>query len=277
MKNRFLLFVVVSIIVPSASARAERAAKFGFQITGGPSYLVGADLNTTRIAFDDLINSGQMGRFNLGGEVGAEFLVFLAPETALSFGGVYITGAHEDARTFSNGSLRTQDVLDTDLRGYAVLAGVNHQLAAEGRWKLEIRAGVGYYRARWKEIWTTSEDVGTTVLESTASGSGLGLHGGLTAAFRVSGGFALIAEAGGRWVEPSGFEGSAIYSASGNTEESFGTLYFYEYESTKGKWLPWIAVMDRAPSEKWSQVRRDREAKIGFTGASFRLGFRLTL
>jgi hypothetical protein len=272
------LFIPVSfLVVLFAASSVEGAGKFGFQFTGGPAYLLGTDLNATRIAFDDLISSGKMGRFNLSGEVGAEFLVFLSPETALSFGGVYITGGREDARIFSNGSLRTQDVLDTDLRGYAVLAGVNHQLAAEGRWKLEIRAGVGYYRARWTETWTTSEDVGTTVRESTASGSGLGFHGGLTAAFRVSGGFALIAEAGGRWIEPSGFEGSASYTASGSPEETFGTLYFYEYESTKGKWLPWITVMDRAPSEKWSQVRRDREAKIGFTGVSFRLGFRVTL
>jgi hypothetical protein len=278
MKSRVLLSAAALIVgLIFVSSMAAGAVKFGFQLTGGPTYLVGADLNATRIAFDDYISPGRMGRFHLGGEAGAEFLVFLSPETALSFGAGYVTGASLDGRTFSGGAGRTQDTMDTNLRAYAVLAGVLQKIAAEGRWGLEIRAGAGYYRGRWTEIWTTVQEIGSTVSESTASGSGLGIHGGLTAAFQVSPGFALIAEAGGRWIDPKGFEGSVNYTASGDSEETVGTLYFYEYESAKGKWTPWIAVMDRTPIEKWSEIRRDREAKIGFTGLSFRLGFRVRL
>jgi hypothetical protein len=274
MKHTQLSLIVVLLLgCLAASTPAQAEIKFGFRVLGGGAYLPAGDLNATRGGFD---MDGHMSRIRLGADLTAELVLSLSPSFGLTVGSGFISATRTSELRLSE----NMDRLDTSARAIPLRIGVYYIFSSRGPWDLSIQGDVGYFLSHWEETWAWSfsdQDQiysGSTVQE--ADSNGIGLQGSLAVAYRISPRFALVGEVFGRWADLKGFEGNAVYTASGYREELNGKLYYYDWED-EGKLYPWIEILDRVPREIWDDIANDREAVISFSGFGVRLGFKFAL
>jgi hypothetical protein len=265
--------VVVGFLLP---AQAEAQLRFGFKAYGGLNMLNGGDLNAGAEGWFDFwdyfatafgnATDGEFSPAKLGLNFGGEILVMFTPNMGVGLGAGMLSAAKESVMEWSNASYNGEFTHTVKASAIPIRLSFYYMFPAGSKMNVFFNAGAGYYlaKANYKFVMTSSGSSPTT-MEHDASGGGIGFHGGLGLEYALSPMFGIVAELMGRFASVGGLEGE---QRNGTIDE--GTLYYLE-ANLGTQSFPLIGVYDTKPSG--SGISDAREAKVGFTGFSFVIGF----
>jgi hypothetical protein len=250
-----------------------------FTVWGGGGFSAIGDLNTGAQGLADFyaaqINQAAdqtVSPARAGLQFGGEFGIPISPGFFLAVGAEYLFGAKESVLAFGPnapqaGSFTVKPRFST-LPVYVSLVYYPVEY-------FYVKAGAGYFFARAKYQYLFSYDKTIRDWQGEARAQGLGLLGGF--GFDVSFGerFGLIAEVIGRYAHLAGFKGTGTFLAEGMTESisEEGLLYAFDSRTSNQTSYPQVFIRSKIPAE--GGVENAREAKVDFSGISFRVGFKV--
>ncbi|MBA7603665.1 hypothetical protein ES703_10780 [subsurface metagenome] len=277
MKKRSSILIIclsLILILPGLS----QAERIGIKLSGGTSYLVVGDPNASLKGLADFLKDwasgggetieGDIKKIHFGLDLEGDVIFYLTPRFGISLGSGYIygqKGVEENkiafmGQTFSDGM---------KVSAIPVRLGVYYYLPLSSRIRFFLNGGVGYYFAKWSETYRNEIPVGVIARDQKAKANGVGFHGGVGFELNLVSHIALVFEGQGRYVKIGGFEGEK------DPGVEKGTLYYFEYQIfADGDWYPMINILEQEPVGIF--VRNIREAKVDFSGFTFRAGIKIT-
>jgi hypothetical protein len=285
---------VFSIFFLCSAARGQ-GLKFGFKFTGGINYqLIGdgdAILRGYKAYTDDFLNTAGSGYtldqsiFPLVNHFGFEFdgdvILYFTPQFGISLGTGYIRGGTlfgSGNQVISSSSTKETDNNDVAASAVPIKVGIYYTFssifAPQGKSSSYVFAGIGLYSASYSHIENYTYQTYYDNFTQKATSSGVGFYAGWGGESWINPNFAFIYELSGRYANIGGFSGTWQDNNNGTTSSGSGKLYYYELSSA-GNWYPWASVLADAPSG--SGYRNVREAKIDFSGVSFKVGIKINI
>jgi opacity protein-like surface antigen len=265
-RSSILIICISLILILPGLSQAER---FGIKLTGGINYLEVGDPNASLKGFSDLMKDlaifwgvtgeGEIEQIHSGLDLEGDVIFYLSPRFGISLGSGYIHGNKvKDANKVILSGLTY--AYGMKMSAIPVRLGIYYSLPMSSRIRIFLNGGVGYYFAKWSESidWMAS----TTDQETKASG--IGFHGGVGLEFKLVSPIAFILEGQGRHVKIGGFEGKKLDFIE-------GTLNYYESQIL-GNWYPKVDIIDGLMP---IGIRNLREAKVDFSGFTFRAGIKI--
>jgi hypothetical protein len=271
--------------------------KLGFKFTAGINYQFVGDGNASLIGEQQVIydslnalgtNSGySQDQFmhswvsHFGYEFDADVILYITPQFGISLGTGYVRGGtlfgSGDA-IISTPSSKETNSFDISASAIPIKVGVYYNLssvvAPRGKSSAYVFAGLGLYLASF----SSSQDYTFKTLYSNYSfqskANGIGLYAGWGGESWVSRNFALIYEISGRYAKIGGFTGNWQYNNNGAKYSGSGKVYYFE-RLYKGNWYEWTELETDAPSG--AGFKNVREAKIDFSGFSFKFGWKISI
>lgn len=144
-----------------------------------------------------------------------------------------------------------------------------------------VRAGIGYYIGKSQYTVRQDEKIGDVsfaweTVKGESSANAFGFHGGLGLEFNFSEKVSFFLEGIGKHAVLKNWDVETQYSHyQGESFKETGTWYYYEeYEGMTGKYYKNIGVHNQEPSAWY--LRNVREAKISYSGISFRTGIKIS-
>ena len=261
----FIIYLSLLLLFP----RLIKAERFGIKLTGGINYLEVGDPNLSLKGFADrfedlaiywgVSGEGEIEKIRYGLDLEGDVILYLTPRFGISLGSGYIYGTK--AKDANKVILLGQTyAYGMKMSAIPVRLGVYYYLPLSSRSRFFLNGGVGYYFAKWSE--SIDWDASTSPQEAKASG--IGFHGGVGYELRLVSSISIVLEGQGRYVKIGEFKGKKLDSIE-------GTLCYYESQML-GKWYPRVDVIDGLTP---IGVRNIREAKVDFSGFTFRAGIKI--
>ena len=281
-KKGFVLVVclLLLLLLPGLS----KAEKFAVKFSGGMNYLVVGDPNASLKGLADFLRDqtslgdktfeGEFKKIHFGLDLDGDVIVYLTPRFGISLGSGYIYGmkGKDINKIISGGQTFTKEV---KVSAIPVRLGVYYSLPLSSRTRFILNGGVGYYFAKWSEAYRNEWSGGwfTTIQEAKASG--IGFHGGVGFELNLVSHIALVLEGQGRYAKIGGFEGDSEFRAfiPGWESSTEGSLYYFEWYPWTYNWYPMVDISGKEPSG--DRIRNVREAKVDFSGFTFRVGIKI--
>jgi hypothetical protein len=268
-----LLGVLSLILAPSAM----NAGQFSFRLFGGGGYLSGGDLNKGLQGWEDFYtglydynySAEKTGSFNpvhLGFNFGGDVVFRLNSNWAVGLGTEFLEAKKTTNILFQSPAKTWDWEYYGKLSAVPLILSVFYFLPLDDKFTLEFHAGLGYYFAKTQlDSRTKGSETDTYIIDAKANG--LGFHGGVGLEMKLASNVSLLVEAAGRYASISGFTGNVTMGGGGGWD---GTLYYFEGTTSYFGNYSYIDLNISAPSgEAFTTVR---EAKIDFSGLSFRVG-----
>ena len=281
-KKGFVLVVCLVLIL--LLPRLSKAEKFGVKLSGGMNYLLVGDPNASlkgladflkdQASLGDDIPEGEFKKIRFGLNLEGDVIFYLTPRFGISLGSGYIYGMKggDINKIISGGQTFTKEV---KVSAIPVRLGVYYSLPLSSRTRFFLNGGVGYYFAKWSEAYRNEWSGGwfTTIQEAKASG--IGFQGGVGFELNLVSHIAIVFEGQGRYAKIGGFEGDSEFRASipGWDSSTEGSLYYFEWQPWTENWYPMVDMSEEEPSE--DRIRNVREAKVDFSGFTFRVGIKI--
>ncbi len=203
---------------------------------------------------------------------GAEVLVPLSPQFALSAGAEYYGASRASTVTFGSSAAITAFGATPEFRAIPVKLGLVYSPARFFYGKIGFLAAfakAGYdYRV-------TYADKSTEQWTGQATATGLGFFGGLGLDLEISPRFAFIAELSAQSAKIKGFSGTDTHQKStlAEPETQKGRLYAFVAQPHPDQSFPLVFVRDKLPTEAF--VANPREASLDLTGLALKAGFKI--
>lgn len=281
-KKGFVLVVCLVLIL--LLPRLSKAEKFGVKLSGGMNYLLVGDPNASlkgladflkdQASLGDDIPEGEFKKIRFGLNLEGDVIFYLTPRFGISLGSGYIYGMKggDINKIISGGQTFTKEV---KVSAIPVRLGVYYSLPLSSRTRFFLNGGVSYYFAKWSEAYRNEWSGGwfTTIQEAKASG--IGFQGGVGFELNLVSHIAIVFEGQGRYAKIGGFEGDSEFRASipGWDSSTEGSLYYFEWQPWTENWYPMVDMSEEEPSG--DRIRKVREAKVDFSGFTFRVGIKI--
>ncbi len=255
----------------------SKAERFGIKLTGGINYLEVGDPNASLKGFADFLKDfasgggetieGDFKKIHFGLDLEGEVVFYLTPRFGISVSSGYIygnKGVEENKIAFMN-----QTCSDgMKVSAIPVRLGVCYYLPLSSRIRFFFNGGVGYYFAEWSENYRYEINSNVSTRDQKAKASGIGFHSGVGLELKFVPHIVFIFEGQGRHIKIGGFKGE---------RDSAGlemNLYYFEQQILGS--LDWYPRVDLWPYEPFgAQIRNVREAKVDFSGFTFRAGIKI--
>jgi hypothetical protein len=261
----------------------SKAEKFSLKLSGGMNYLAVGDPNASLKGLADFLKD----QASQGGEIPegefkeihfvlnweGDVVVYLTPRFGISFGSGYILGKKgKDVNKIIIGQTFTDEV---KVSAIPVKLGVYYSLPLSSQARFFLNGGVGYYFAKWSEAYRNEWSGGFFSSDQKAKASGIGFYGGVGFELNLVSHIAFVLEGQGRYAKIGGFKGDEEFKAfvPGWNSSTKGKLYYFEYLPWTYKWYPMIHIFEEEPSG--DGIRNVREAKVDFSGFTFRAGIKI--
>jgi opacity protein-like surface antigen len=296
---RKLLLKIIVILLPAlsigyqafAGQPQKRELRFQLKLTGGMSSLAAGDWNTymdqaTRIE-RDLGNlrgnevQGEFGKIRIGPEIECEFIVAFTSGISVGIGTGKVWGmqGEDSSRIFIKSQAGQVDMThETKMSAVPLTLSVSYAFPVLPRVKAFAVAGLGYYFARWSDIYT-HQLIGAWQerTEQSAKGRGIGVHGGAGLEYDILNNMSVVFQASGRYAKINELKGKYDYVNSGGWADFYtGTLHYYEQDLTY-MGLDWYSVVKILKEPLESPAYRNlRKASLDFSGFRLELGLKIT-
>lgn len=264
----------------------SKAEKFSIKLSGGMNYLEVGDPNAflkglsdflkDQASLDGSIPEDEFKKIHFGLDLEGDVVVYLTPRFGISFGSGYILGKKgKDVNKiiYIGGRTFTEEV---KVSAIPVKLGVYYSLPLSSQARFFLNGGVGYYFAKWYDAYRTEWSIGWWTTYQKARASGIGFHGGVGFELNLVSNIAFVLEGQGRYAKIGGFKGDEEdkYYPSPTEFSSKGKLYYFEWFPWTDKWYPMINILEEEPSG--DRIRNVREAKVDFSGFTFRAGIKIS-
>jgi len=283
MKNKIVWLVLAFFcLLPVLSG----AATVKLIIKGGLNYSSIGDWNTYLQYWDGYNKryysqhgytaTGGLNPLHFGPAIEAELRLNIAPRLAVSIGVEYLIAQHPAEEMPLTGKAPDGQVVSSrddisKLSAIPLKITLAYYPLESGRFKAFVKAGAGYYFARFRE--TTIFDAAlSSNFERTqgANSGGIGFHGGLGVEIGMGGPLSFLAELEARHAKISGFEGNGTWKeASGASGNWSGRLYYYEW--LQSEWTTFVFIEEKEPAGV--NYRNVRDAAVDFSGVALKAGF----
>lgn len=227
------------------------------KLSVGPGHLAVGDTNDFLSYLGSSFGTGQgFDTFHGGMDAAAELIYFLNPRLGIGLG-VGFTGANLDDNTvvLSNATLTRSYSYDTEIDCIPVVLDIHYLVSNRKKLSLYLHGGVAYCFASWSQVYNLNFDyTGSNYrywyrTSSKATARGVGVHAGVSLAFRISKPFTLVIEALGRYAPIGNFSGEKTFAGSqyeDSDEPIRGTLYYFEYyDHYSGEWVKSLDLTGR--------------------------------
>ena len=219
-------------------------------------------------------SEGDFKKIHIGLDLEGDAVVYLTPRFGISFGSGYILGKKgKDVNKIIIGGQTFTDELKVS--AIPVKLGVYYSLPLSSHARFFLNGGVGYYFAKWSEAYRNEWSGNWWTTDQKARASGIGFHGGVGFELNLASNIAFVLEGQGRYAKIGGFKGdeeNKIYSPPMESSEK-GKIYYFEWFPWTDNWYPMIDLSDEEPSG--DRIRNVREAKVDFSGFTFRAGIKI--
>jgi len=157
-----------------------------------------------------------------------------------------------------------------------VKLGVYYFLPLFSQARFFLNGGLDYYFAKWYEAYRNEWSGGWFSTDQKAKANGIGFHGGVGFELNLVSNIALVLEGQARYAKIGGFKGDKENKAfiPGWGSSAKGKLYYFEWFPWTYKWYPTIDISEEEPSG--DGIRNVREAKVDFSGFTFRAGIKIS-
>jgi opacity protein-like surface antigen len=277
MKRMVCILAILGLIGLCLPAQSQAQSKFSIRLSGGLNMLDGGDLNTGAEGLFDFwdalvrglgnTTSGVFSAANLGLNFGGDFIFKFNENMGVGLGAGMLSASKESVMSFSNPGGHGDFTHKVTASAVPLRLSFFYYLPVGSTMNVVFNAGLGYYLAKANYLLTVTGGGTTVTMESDASGSGLGFHGGLGLEIALMPNLGILVDLSGRFASFGGFEGKEI--DNGATAVS-GKLYAYDLSSTLGNFHV-IVIDNTLPSGVG--ISHAAEAKVSFTGFSFVAGF----
>ena len=168
-----------------------------------------------------------------------------------------------------------------EVRAVPIRLGVLYTLPPNRSLKVVVNGGLGFYPTdfllNWRfDVVNSGSVTRATEVDTQASGTGVGYHGGVAVEFSLVERIGVFFEGQGTYAKVDGLEGSAegTFSYRPSTTED-GTLYYSELEATGSldRNLPIISLANEPPS--FDGLTGVREAEVNLNGVRLMGGVRI--
>jgi hypothetical protein len=264
----------------------SKAEKFSLKLSGGMNYLAIGDPNAYLKGLSDflkdqasigeviIIPEGDFKNIHIGLDLEGDVIVYLTPRFGISLGSGYILGkkGKDENKIIIGGQTFTEEV---KVSAIPVKLGVYYFLPLSSRARFFLNGGVGYYFAKWSDGYRNEWTGNWWNTDQKARASGIGFNGGVGFELNLVSHIALVLEGQGRYAKIGGFKGDKEIKIYSPPADSFakGKLYYFEYFPWTYKWYPMINILEEEPSG--DKIRNVREAKVDFSGFTFRAGIKI--
>jgi hypothetical protein len=204
-----------------------------------------------------------------------DVVVYMTPRFGISLGSGYILGKKgKDVNKIVISQTFTDEV---KVSAIPVKLGVYYSLPLSSQARFFLTAGVGYYFAKWSEAYRNEWDTGWWTIDQKATARGIGFHGGVGFELNVVSHVAFVLEGQGRYAKIGGFKGDkdGKYYPPPTEYSTKGKLYYFEYLPWTENWYPKIYISKE--EQAGDRIRNVREAKVDFSGFTFRAGIKIKL
>jgi hypothetical protein len=264
----------------------SKAKKFSLKLSGGMNYLAVGDPNASLKGLADflkdqaslgeiiIIPEGDFKKIHFGLDLEGDVIVYLTPRFGISLGSGYILGkkGKDVNKIIIGGQTFTEEV---KVSAIPVKLGVYYSLPLSSQTRFFLNGGVGYYFAKWSDAYRNEWTGNWWTKDQKARASGIGFHGGVGFELNLVSHIVFVLEGQGRYAKIGGFKGDKENKIHSPPMESSvkGKLYYFEWFPWTYKWYPMIDLSDEEPSG--DKIRSVREAKVDFSGFTFRAGIKI--
>ncbi|MBN1938881.1 MAG: outer membrane beta-barrel protein [Candidatus Aminicenantes bacterium] len=280
-----LLLIPVLVAVSAAETRVS------FHLSGGLNYAAGGDITRglkgqSAFLLDEFGAEGELASPIWGFQVNGELLYHFTDHFALGIGAGYFE--HMKQTQASYPILGLIDVRETVTPKYKVIpitANLHYSFPWFGPVSLDLYAGAGVYLTgldfSYRQDFSVLGFNGSGVYDFNASKAGFGVQGGLNVEWVIDPKFSILLALSGRVASVSGFTGDWSETLAGDifenqkTTGSGGQIWFYEW-NTGGLVYDQIIFGEEEPVAD-SEVTNVRPARLGLTGFTAALGFKIKL
>ena len=235
---------------------------------------------------DAEIQRGKVEPVHWGFEYGGDVIIHFTSRFGIGVGVSRLEASQASEIVASNplfSSLEFQIFNTLEVRAVPIRLGVFYTLPASNRLNVILNAGVGFYPTDFLWNWrfdnvTAGSVTRATDVDTQASGTGVGYHGGVVVEFALVERVGVFFEGQGTYVKVGGLDGTAegTYSYRSPTTED-GTIYYGELEAgpTTGldSTLPMIGLSNEPPS--FDGLTGVREAEVNLGGVRLIGGVRI--
>lgn len=285
MRKRISVLVICLLLILLLPV-LSKAEKFGIKLLGGMNYLVFGDPNASLKGLADFLKDqaslgdetveGEFKKIHFGLEFEGDVVFYITPRFGISLGSGYIYGKKgKDVNKIAilGGQTFTDEV---EVSAIPVKLGAYYSLPLSSRVGFFLKGGVGYYFAKWSDNYRNEWGDNWITSNQKANASGIGFHGGVGLEFKLISNIAFVLEGQGRYAKIGGFKGDKedkfFIPTLGSSEE--GKLYYFEWLPWTENWYPMIQIYEEEPSSG-DRIRNIREAKVDFSGFTFRAGIKI--
>lgn len=295
LRAALLLFFFSSVGMGQASGLEK---KVSLKFSMGYGKVAPGDLNTFGESFDDRFDDltagwlgTKRGEFKpveeWGVEYGAEFLLNLTPNWALSFGFGYTQRSEGSLFNIEDEAIGSYGAyVNSKLVVYPYSLNLHLFLPITSSLKVFVNSGAVLYYGRINlNFWTDYDEPGVLTYteegEVTAKSRSFGFHGGLGFEFSVNSFLFLFVEGKGRSGKLKSWKGWLSYTLYGGMigfekRTSSGTAWHCEqYDPGLGEWYTMIKVSEDYPVRP--DIRNARDLEVDLTGLSISAGIRIKL
>jgi len=275
--------LVLAALFLAGPSAARGQTVFSIKLCGGLNSLSGGELNDgLQGRMDFMSDFGAWLGYSARGAfvpVGAAYsaegdIIFdLTPFLAVGLGVGYIENREARTEIVLSHPVLPQATLRENPKVTAVplRASLYVSFRLSRTLNLMIQAGGAYYLTKLSSIYRLEEGDEWEQTEISASGGGLGFHGGLGLEVRLASNLSFILEGTGRYVKVGDFTGTTTDMNSygmGDTEE--GDLYYFVFDTPPLGSYPTLTVSDTEPSGYG--IRDVRRAKVDLSGFTVQAG-----
>jgi hypothetical protein len=202
------------------SPDAFKGIGLSVKLAGGMSFFGGGDIDTgVKGAFDSYLAQAQASGYTIqstnpnpltqGPEGGVDLIFSLNPKFGIGVGGSFLKTQPSSTFRFAENSVYYQTFWDTPaitVFGFRVEAYYN--IALSPRLGVSLHGGPAYFHAAYDYDRTYNTSAVEDNLVQTATGSTLGLHGGVSLALSISARVAFVVDIRGRFARFTDLQGT---------------------------------------------------------------------
>ncbi|NOR53216.1 MAG: outer membrane beta-barrel protein [Candidatus Aminicenantes bacterium] len=300
-----LVFSMVFLIrIVYSEEREKFKPRFSLKITGGLAYMslgdINENLNTESILANraerfwqvDFSLAEEIKNIHYGYDLEGELRINIISNFEIAVGTGCIHAKKESysilrgERSLSTYTLR--EAFEPMVTIIPIKLGIYYKLPLFKRTALLFHIGGGYYftksslyRYQHRESYSFidySRVRSWTEHTKKVSGGDFGFHGGIGFEYSLGKNLSVVIEVQGRDVKIKELKGKNIMETSlygGDREKTYGTLWYYKWES-EGEYLTYLPFSDLRPeSPPWPHTIR--KAIFDLSGFSLKLGIRIKL